>query len=556
MWLMRRIRDYAVERKYSRYTSTLEEAWRISITGLTDSIASALLISEEPWELAPDDTFLSDTIAAFGVLEAQKHRSRGITIEMFMGLMKYYRQTFLDVIRIPCPSQPKPLEQPVNEDNTDWSHYALFIERVFDRIEIAFCAEWCRNETMSRAIDELQEANRRMTNEKNKFLTIFESFPLAVYILDDHGHIVHMNHAGEQMLDPTAKSGGHYYSNSDSTIPFPWLKEELSRFHETFDHGGIERMITLPDGSKRMVAAFFRPMEDISFKFPGKVVILKNITERKKTQDKLKQTQAFLVQQEKMASIGQLAAGVAHEINNPMGFVMSNLSCLKDYIDSLIDFIALQDKVIASKNIQKDGQLAEARKTFDIDYISKDAKDLINESLEGTERIKRIVQDLKTFSRVDQSEFTSIDLNESIETTINIAWNEIKYVAKLNREFGDIPRIECYPQQLNQVFLNLLINAAQAIIDKGTITIRTWCNGAFVYVSVSDTGCGITDDTMSRIFEPFFTTKEVGKGTGLGLSISYGIVENHGGKITVESKPGKGSTFTVSIPITMSVEAV
>jgi len=536
LWLMRRVRDYAVERDYSRYTSTLEEAWRISIVELTKSIASSLSISEKPWELSPDDTFVDDPIAAFGVLEAQKHRSRGITLGMFMGLMKYYRQAYLDLVGLSFAA------------GSGQGEVARIVERVFDRIEIAFCTEWSRSETVDNAIDELQTANRRMTNEKNKFLTIFESLPIAVFVLDDGNHIMHMNHVGAQMIDPAAPSGGHYYSSPEERIPFPWLTEELSRFRKGGDEKDYEYKVTLPDRNECLVLARFRPMQDISFKYPGTVVILKDITEHKKAEEDLEQAQAQLIQQEKMASIGQLAAGVAHEINNPMAFVSSNLSTLDRYIDSLEEFIAIGNQVISHANDLDTGQLRDARQKLDIDYITKDAKALISESLDGANRVRRIVQDLKSFSRVDQADSAEVNLNETLETTINIAWNEIKNVAALNREFCDIPLVKCYPQQLSQVFLNLLINAAQAIDGQGVITVRTWSDSRSVFVSVSDTGRGIPAGILSRIFEPFFTTKAVGSGTGLGLSISYGIVKNHGGRIEAQSEVGKGSTFTVTIP--------
>jgi signal transduction histidine kinase len=533
MWLMRRIRDYAVERDYSRYTSTLEEAWRISIVGLTDSIISAFSISEEPRELGPDDTFISDPIAAFGVLEAQRHRSRGVTLEMFLGLMKYYRQTYLDLIRKSYSLLRMPSEQHINGDVDERGRYIRFIERVFDRIEIAFCAEWNRSETNMRALEELQAANRQITNEKNKFLTIFESLPIAVFLLDDCRRIVHMNHAGALMINPEAKSGGHYYSHSEDRIPFPWLADELARFHETDDEKEYESLVELPNGNKCQVLARFRSMQDISFKYPGTVVILRDITERKKAETEL-----------------ELAAGVAHEINNPMGFIISNLSTLGKYIDNLIKFIIVQNQMISRVGgIADTEQVGSIRKKYNIDYIAEDVEDLISESLDGADRVRRIVQDLKTFSRVDQPDRTLVNLNETLETTINIAWNEIKYVAALNREFGDIPEIECYPQQLNQVFLNLLVNAAQSMEGHGTITVRTWSDETNVNISVSDSGRGIPAKDLSRIFEPFFTTREVGSGTGLGLSSSYGIVKSHGGEITVRSEIGKGSTFTVTIPI-------
>ncbi len=278
--------------------------------------------------------------------------------------------------------------------------------------------------------------------------------------------------------------------------------------------------------------------------------------ELEKAYGELKEAQLQIFQQEKMASIGQLAAGVAHEINNPMGFISSNLSTLNKYIDRMAEFIAAIDQSLAAYAGSMDTEkLNGVRKRLKIDYIMEDARQLIAESQDGAGRVRRIVQDLKSFSRVDQAECALINLNDALETTINIAWNEIKYVATLDRQFGDIPSIRCFPQQLNQVFLNLLVNAAHAIGEnQGTITVRTWSEAGNVFVSVADTGCGISNEIRQRIFEPFFTTKEVGKGTGLGLSISYDIVRKHDGEITVESEVGRGSTFVVRLPREPSVQ--
>ncbi|MDD5758668.1 MAG: ATP-binding protein [Desulfobulbaceae bacterium] len=548
-WLMRRIRDYAVMHGYARYTSTLEEAWRISVVGLTESIISALSLSEAPWELNPDDTYTSDPIASFGVLEAQRHRARGVSLEMFMGLMKYYRQTYLDLIRTSSLKTAAFSERHLDDDGKSWCR---FVERVFDRIEIAFCVEWSRSETINSAIDELQTANRQISNEKNKFLTIFESLPVAVFLLDERRYILHMNHFAAKMITPEVVSGSHYYSRPEKRIPFPWLTDELASFQKNGGNRELDCLLELADGKKRQVLASFQTMQDVSLKYPGIVVILKDITEWKRAEEKLKQAEAHLIQQEKMASVGQLAAGVAHEINNPMGFISSNLSTLNKYFGRLAEFVAAEGQVVSHASAQEVKRLSDLRQRLKIDYIVDDASQLISESLDGVDRVRSIVRDLKSFSRIDQDDSAEVDLNETLETTINIAWNEIKYVATLNRELGDIPRIKCHSQQLGQVFLNLLINAAQAIEGEGAITVRTWSDDLNVYVSVSDTGRGIPPELLPRIFEPFFTTKEIGKGTGLGLSISYGVVKKHGGSIRVESEVGKGSAFTVVLPIERS----
>jgi signal transduction histidine kinase len=469
---------------------------------------------------------------------------------MFMGLMKYYRQTYQDLMTKVFPAWQSAAQSPDTQvKNLDAALLSLFIERVFDRVEIAFCAEWSRAETVNSAIDELQAANRQITNEKNMFLTIFESLPIAVFLLDDNRRIQHMNQVGAQMLDPSATSGGHYYSSPEGRIPFQWFAEELSRLRDTGEDQELESVLALAEGQDCRVLAHLSPMQDISSKYPGTVVILKDITERTRTETELKQVQAHLIQQEKMASIGQLAAGVAHEINNPMGFISSNLTTLKKYVDRMAQYMVESDRHISRGDEKEFAALQALGKKLKINYITEDVEQLINESQEGAERVRHIVQGLKSFSRLEQADCTEIDLNETLETTINIAWNEIKYVASLERDFGELPLLKCYPQQLNQVFLNLLVNAAQAIEEKGVITIRTWSDKRSVYVSVSDSGRGIPAENLKRIFEPFFTTKEVGKGTGLGLSISYGIIKNHNGTLEVQSEPGKGSTFSVAIPL-------
>jgi C4-dicarboxylate-specific signal transduction histidine kinase len=264
--------------------------------------------------------------------------------------------------------------------------------------------------------------------------------------------------------------------------------------------------------------------------------------------DTLKQSQAQILQQEKMASVGQLAAGVAHEINNPVGFISSNLSSLTKYLERLTLFIqALEAKLSQDA---PDAELAVLRKKLKIDYILEDAQHLVEESLDGAGRVKKIVQGLKNFSRVDQAERLAADINECLDSTINIVWNELKYKCEVKKDYGELPQTVCNPQQLNQMFMNLLVNAAQAIETKGEIKIKTWADQDWIYTRISDTGCGIPQDKIKRIFEPFYTSKAVGKGTGLGLSIVYDIVvKNHQGDIQVESVEGKGTAFTVKIPV-------
>jgi signal transduction histidine kinase len=305
-----------------------------------------------------------------------------------------------------------------------------------------------------------------------------------------------------------------------------------------------------PELDKEM--EFLRGYNEVLFnKLQSKMQELQQtINEHRKSEESLKVVQSQIIQQEKMASIGQLAAGVAHEINNPMGFITSNLTSLGKYAERLDTYIAaLQGSLAACPHHPGLEELDGLRQKLKIDYIISDVTQLITESLDGANRVRRIVQDLKSFSRLDQAETSRVNLNDCLDTTINIAWNELKYVATLERQFGELPDIVCNLQQLNQVFLNLLVNAAQAMEQQGTITVRTWVEPGWACVSIADTGRGMPQEVCSRIFEPFFTTKPAGKGTGLGLSISADIVHKHNGEISVMSSPGEGTTFTVRFPL-------
>ncbi len=263
-------------------------------------------------------------------------------------------------------------------------------------------------------------------------------------------------------------------------------------------------------------------------------------------------TQEQIVQSEKLASIGQLAAGVAHEINNPIGFVFSNFGTLEDYLARLFKMLAAyENEESALCGTPAALRLQRLREEIELDYLREDIPALMSESKDGIKRVRKIVQDLKDFSHVDaRQQWESVDLHAGLDSTLNIVNNEIKYKADVVREYGALPPVECLPSELNQVFMNLMVNAAHSIgAQRGTITLRTGTAGSEVWVEVEDNGSGIAPEHLKRIFDPFFTTKPVGKGTGLGLSLSYGIVKKHGGRIEVTSELGRGTGFRVSLPV-------
>lgn len=275
--------------------------------------------------------------------------------------------------------------------------------------------------------------------------------------------------------------------------------------------------------------------------------------------DERKQLESQLVQSEKLASLGQLAAGVAHEINNPIGFISSNLGTLDGYFKKLQDMLDAYreaENAIGSNEVIE--QLGQVRERVELDFLREDIPLLIKESKEGIGRVGQIVKDLKEFSRVDSNqEWQWTNLQQGIESTLNIVANELKYKADVVKEFQKLPDIECLPSQINQVIMNLIVNASQAIgPERGTITLRTGLEGETVSIEIVDTGIGIEPDNLQKIFDPFYTTKPVGQGTGLGLSLSYGIVKKHRGDISVRSEVGVGSTFRVELPVRQSKAAV
>ena len=281
----------------------------------------------------------------------------------------------------------------------------------------------------------------------------------------------------------------------------------------------------------------------------------KRHAELRQAYHRLNGAQDKLLQSEKMASIGQLAAGVAHEINNPIGYVHSNLGSLQEYLRSLFTVIETYERALHAPDPRSlSAEIEEVRKRLDIDFIIRDLPQLLAESREGIERVTRIVRDLKDFSYSGRGEsWRRADLHAGLETTINIIWNELKYKVTLERHYGQLPLVECLPSELNQVWMNLLLNAGHAIAERGTIVVSSGVEGDQVWIAIQDSGSGMSPEVVNRIFDPFYTTKPVGSGTGLGLSIAYSIISKHHGRIDVDSVPGHGSTFRAWLPVRQPV---
>jgi two-component system NtrC family sensor kinase len=440
---------------------------------------------------------------------------------------------------------------------------------------------------VSRDITERKRVEEDLRRSEERYRTILDEMEEGYFELDLAGNTVFFNDSVCRILGypPEELLGINYKEYTDRENARKCLRI-YNEIYRTGNPGKVQGYkIIRRDGTKGYLETSASLQKDSSGKIIGFRGISRDVTERKHAEEDLKRnhdelirknieikesrknvqialerlgaayeelkvSQAKILQQEKMASIGQLAAGVAHEINNPVSFIASNLNTLDKYLYRLVKFSQVQTEIIkklqASDAIRK---MEKKRKELKIDYVVEDIRKMVQELLDGTNRVQKIVQSLKRFSRVDDVDYKNSDINECLEQSINIVWNEIKHKAALVKEYGEIPFTKCFPQQLSQVFINLLLNAAQAIAEKGEIKIKTWERDKEIWISVSDTGVGISPDNMVKIFEPFFTTKEVGKGTGLGLSISYEIVQRHGGDISFESEEGRGTTFIIRIPI-------
>ncbi|MET0645803.1 MAG: ATP-binding protein [Pyrinomonadaceae bacterium] len=279
-----------------------------------------------------------------------------------------------------------------------------------------------------------------------------------------------------------------------------------------------------------------------------KVDLERRNEELRRSKAELESLQAQIIQSEKMASLGQLAAGVAHELNNPAGFLYGNMEMLGELVRGLERLLAFYETVPLGG--EEASRASAIKGEIDYEHTLADLRSIIGDCHDGAGRIRDVVQNLRTFSRLDEAEFKKVDIHEGIDSTIRLLTHFYgDGRVTLLRDYGELPPVDCYAGQLNQVWLNLLVNAAYAVCDGGEVHITTRGEAERVVVRVSDTGRGIAPEHLTRIFDPFFTTKPVGEGTGLGLSVTYSIVERHGGEITVESELGKGTTFTVTLPV-------
>ena len=310
---------------------------------------------------------------------------------------------------------------------------------------------------------------------------------------------------------------------------------------------GFEEIDKLVDAYNHMSSQLLDLYESLEKK------VEERTKELEQANQKLKETQTMMVHSEKMRSLGELVAGIAHEINNPINFIYGNIMILDNYQKDLLALIDKYSTQEGTMNPDAVKEISDFKQTIDLDFLKDDIADLIRSCLEGVERTKNIILDLKNFSRMDEMVFSECNIPKEIDTTLNILNNKIKNRIVVHKDYEEnLPKIEAYGGQINQVFMNILDNAQGAIKGTGDIFITAKKEGENIKIEFRDTGCGIKKENLNKIFEPFFTTKPVGQGTGLGMAISYKVIKNHKGNITISSEEGKGTKFTITLPIKMT----
>ena len=431
------------------------------------------------------------------------------------------------------------------------------------RLQQELAAARANEASLQRQLHELSAAFAASQQQRLLLEALMQNLPDHVYFKDRESRVIRINMSQARrfgLSDPDqaiGKTDADFFTAEHADQ----ARADEIRVMETGQPIILEEKETWSDRGDGWVLTTKAPLRNQDGEIIGTFGISHDITVRRRLiaemegqitelsilNANLKQAQNQLLQSEKMASVGQLAAGVAHEINNPMGFLNSNLHSLAREVDDLLRLVDFCHSIESLGEADR-ARIRQLKADIDLDFLRNDITNLIQESLEGVLRVTKIVRNLRDYSRVDEKEWHFFDIEKGLDSTLSIAWNSIKYKAEVVRRYAGLPEIECIGSQINQVFMNLLINAAQAIREKGTITLSTGFDEAAVWIDVADTGCGIDPQNLSRVFEPFFTTKPPGQGTGLGLSLSYGIVRSHHGDLTVESHVGQGTVFRVTLP--------
>lgn len=485
--LTQKVIAYLKDKGYVEYTSTLMEAWRMSITGISKIILSLSKKSESIPEIGPNTDYTKDEVFSFAIREARLHRNRGTNYNLFFGAFKYYRQTYNDLI----------LEQGFEKQ---YENYCLnFVNRCFDWIELGFSSEWLTLKEKD-YIDDLQESNRTMTNEKNKYLTIFESCSVPIVILDNDCYIDNLNFKAAQLFMDTIIPGSGYYGGEFRNIYFSWFSRELAVFvNNSQKQFSFETSLDTKEGKKHFQVMFNR-MLDVTDKFKGTIVTLHDITE-------LKMMEKEMARLGRLELIGEMAAGIGHEIRNPMTTVRGFL------------------QLISSKQENKGYQ------------------DVFRLMIEELDRANSIISEYLTMSKDKHVTLEKHNLNHIIEKIFPlIRADSLKIGRNINKHLQEIPDLLLDEKEIRQLILNLTRNGLEAMTEGKNLTIATYMEDSEVVLAVKDEGNGIGPEVLDKLGTPFFTTKD--NGTGLGLAVCYSIAKRHKARIDFKTS-SEGTIFCV-----------
>jgi two-component system NtrC family sensor kinase len=378
----------------------------------------------------------------------------------------------------------------------------------------------------------------------------------ALYMLDPEGRVCSWNVGAERIHgfrsdEILGKHFSCFYTAEDVEAGKP---ERLLRAAEADGRAEDEGPRVRKDGGILWANAVITAVRDPEGRLRGFSKVTRDVTERRRSEEERRRLEQQILQGQKLQAIGRLSAGIAHEINTPVGYILSNLATMQEYVADLVRLVRAGGR--AAERLQAGAPPAEGvaelealRREVDFDFIVEDFASAARDSRQGAERIRDIVKNLREFLHIDEGEVKPVDLNACLESALRICWNDLKYKAEIERDFAPLPPVPCPPQRMEQVFVNLLVNAGQAIAKKGVIRLSTRVEGDQAVVAVEDTGVGMSAEVLRRLFEPFFTTKPVGAGMGLGLDVAYRIVRSLGGHIEVVSEPGKGTRFTIRVPL-------
>ncbi len=512
-WILERLFSYATKLNFVKYTSTLKEAWRISVEGLSESLIKALRMYEGIPNFGPNEDYVNDPIASFGILEAQLHRNRGVTLEMFLALIKYYRQSYIDLI----------IDASFEKKFEDFCK--TFLDRFFDRVELGFCTEWTKTPQKD-IIADLQDTNRQMTNEKNKYLTFFESLPNPAIFINLDNKIENLNHSASVLFGYSRVPGAVYYGNvKDNKLP-DWIKDELEHFiQKNAEEHSFEKLIPTLKG-KRYFSIKMKTMLDVSSKFNGVIVILNDLTERVNAEKKLKKSQKDYKQAYKRANFFKDI--VIHDVNNVLQLIQSSedlykyyrtTGCTESEIDEVLENI--------DKSIERGIQIVKnARKLSQIENT-----ELLTQSLNLYKYLEDSIKALK--KRYDNREI-SVQI-DSFSNKIEIKANELLFdvfdnIFVNSIKYNQNPKIE------------IIVKISKLFLDKNN----------YIKIEFLDNGIGVPDEQRPLIFEEGRKVLKGGKGLGFGLTLVKKIVESYQGKVWVEDRvygdPSQGTNFVLLVP--------